>query len=549
MSEKKNLNIAYKLITSKNKLFDGKAIKYYEELKHKLILASQALGFNVVPESVVGETPPDEQPISLNGSVSLGATPAPLLRAATSVGAANNELQNVSQTITNNLKASRDKLKELRKHSEFIQEIHLTTDRVWNIFHEFFNDETGKTEYGPNDSSAYIEDATDLNKFTNEKGRYRFNGKPEKFTVDTKLPYNKDNTTNIKELVKDAQTKAVEKLKNYRKQRQAIPSVEKELPRTMQLMQGMPEEFKPSYKVFAGGGYGNQSEDGRFGHEKYFIHMEGDTFVKLAQVGKLRRVFEAKKPRTRDNHVGVEIEFVSKYNKYELAQLLFKNNVHEFVQLVQDDSLRPEKDFKFTHELTVLAPENLIHPTLQRVLLAINHNDGSRVAKRCGLHVHLDMRHRDRKKCFYNLTKAQTIMYAMNPASRISGIQADGKTKDTVYSKRIEFDDIDNAIAECNRHGGRESRYFGINPLALDRHQTIEIRIHSGSTNFEKISNWIKILTNIVNHTEKVTKEFTKVEEFCEFYGFNDEMLAYMKDRVAKFKDKNGKHITIDEVA
>lgn len=518
-------NIIYKLVTSKNKLYDGKQIEYYESLKNKLTKAAEALDFNKIPK---------ERTQSVPGT---------LLQVK-----AMNELERVANEINNNLKISRDNLKELRSHPEFIKEIHLSSPRTWKLIPEFFNDETGKTEYGPNDSSGYTVDKDNLNKF-NTEGHYRFIGKPEIFKIDVKLPYTRENGMKIKEVIKEAQVTAVEKLKEYRKQRQTINFQEKELDRQSKLLEGMPEEFTPSYKVYAGGGFGEQTEDGRFGNEKYFIHMEKGTFMKLAQVGKLRRVFEAKKPRTRDNHVGVEIEFVSKFNKYELAQLLYQNDVHEFVQLVQDGSLRPEKEYEFTHELTVLAPEHMISAVLQRVLKAINDKDGSRVAKRCGLHVHLDMRHRNRKHCFNNLSKAQTIMYMMNPVSRLNGVQADGKTKDTVYSKRFDVDDIDEAIRICAETPGAEGRYYGINPMALDRHQTLEIRIHSGSTSFEKINNWVKILTAIVNSEDLVKKEFTKVEDFCEHYKLDKDMQNYMNERVAKFKDKSGKHITMDEVA
>lgn len=525
------MDIKYKLITSKNKAFNKKAIEYYENLKNKMIKANEALDFKFVPKEQ--STDQAEQPR--------------ILREADET-LNNREMKDVTKRIDIYLKESRDTLKELNKHPEFIQEIHLTSERCWKVFDEFFNEETGKTEYGLNDGSNYIQDKENLNGYTSEDGRYRFNGKPEDFKVDVKLPYTKEEGINVKDSIKKAQDQALDKLKTFRKQRQTIHSTEKELSRNLKLLEGMPEEFQPTYKVYAGGGYGSQSEDGMFGNEKYFIHMEKGTFVKLSQVGKLRRVFEAKKPRTRDHHVGVEIEFISKYNKYELAQLLFQNDVHEFVQLVKDESLRAEGEFKFTHELTVLAPEQMIHVVLARVLKAINDNEGSRVAKRCGLHVHLDMRNRDRKRCFYNLTKAQTIMYAMNPRSRVDGTQSDGE-KDIVYSKRIDMDDIDTAVATLNAAGNREARYYGINPLALDRHQTLEIRIHSGSTNLDKISNWVKILTAIVNKEDKVNSEFTQVEDFCKYYNLDEAMTSYIKERIAKFKDKNGKHYTVDEAA
>jgi hypothetical protein len=511
------MDIQYKVSTTRNKNYDKKSIDYYEKLKHKLVKAIQAIAFN-----------PNEETDTANIS-----------------GLSLNELKKVGDNIVLNLKKTRSNLIELHKEPKFIKEIHLTSTRKWFIIPEFFNTDSGKTEYGQEDSSSYIEDKENLNDFTGEVGRYRFAGKPDVFTVDVKILFVNNTDINIKDTVKNAKEEAIKTLKEFRAKRQTISSIDKQLT-APNLLKNLPDELKPTYKVYAGGGFGGESEDGKFGNEKYFIHNEKGTFVKLAQVGKLRRVFEAKKPRTKDYHVGVEIEFVSKYNKYELAQLLYKNGVHEFVQLVEDGSLRAEKDFKHCHEITILAPEQLIHAVLARVLKAINENGGSQVSKKCGLHVHLDMRHRDRKLCFYNLQKSQKLMYAMNPRSRVDGTQADGKVDGTVYSKPITIDDVDEAI---NTFSASSNRYNGINVLALSKHQTIEIRIHSGSTNFEKISNWVKILTSIVNKQEKTEQAHTDVSEFCSFYGLDDSIVKYMSDRIAKFKDKNGKHITLDEVA
>lgn len=554
------MQIIRKIITTKNKAFNRKAIERWESLKHRMTMARKALGLNIVPI----DSSQDEQPVRARvrnetvafATLDLGATiaaagqqPQQAQQAARPRPAEENrELSDITRRVTNYVTQARNELKILKQQPEFLQEIHLKGDKEWKIFPEYFNDETGKTEYGETDGSSYIEDKTNLNKFTGDKGRFRFNGKPTIFTIDMKVPYTKDANMKVKDAVKKAEEHALMVLRDHRKTRKAIPFIEKELPRGSALLKGMPEEFIPTYKAYASGGYGGVSEDGRFGHDKYIIHMEEGTFVKLAQIGKLRRVFEAKKPRTKEHHVGVEIEFVSKFNKYELAQLLFNNNVHDFVQLIQDGSLRPEKEYKYCHEITILAPEAMIHMVIQRVLKAINHKDGSRVNKRCGLHVHLDMRNRNHQLSYSNLLRAQTMMFAMNPRSRLDGTQSDSK-KDVAYARRMEIEDIQEAIRDMSsRSGSLEHRYVSVNPLALERHQTIEVRVHSGSLNFEKISNWIKMLTAIVNKTDKVDKEFTTPESFCEYYKLDD-VLGYMKERIAKFKDKAGRHITVDEVA
>ena len=200
----------------------------------------------------------------------------------------------------------------------------------------------------------------------------------------------------------------------------------------------------------------------------------------------------------------------------------------------------------------------MIGLVLERVMKAINTDKGSKVNWRCGLHVHLDMRNRNKELAFHNFVKAQRIMFAMNPRSRLDGTRADGR-KDEVYSRRFDTTDWEEAIKESiaygekmarEKHNGVDySRYFGVNPRAFERHKTIEIRIHSGSTNFEKINNWVNILVAIVNKTNKVNTEYAKPETFCENFGLNETMLNYIKERINKFKDKDGKHITVEEVA
>src|SRR5574343_176500 len=173
----------------------------------------------------------------------------------------------------------------------------------------------------------------------------------------------------------------------------------------------------------------------------------------------------------------------------------------------------------------MVAPEQLVHEVIKRMLRAINKDCKSKVGARCGFHVHLDMRSRDKHHVFHNLSKAQHILYAMNPRSRLDGTNAKGK-KDTNWSKKINHSDFDEAMAYLG--GSSESRYHGINLLALNKHQTIEVRIHSGTTNEEKVSNWVRILTTIANMSTRVETEAHKAETFCEYYGLDESMCTYI---------------------
>jgi len=439
--------------------------------------------------------------------------------------------------IIGTTKDLRQRLKDLEEVPPLFQEIHITSDRTWTLFKEQFDDETGCTKYKPK----------------------------ENFKVDMRLPYTRTPDKPIKEAVTAAQKSALKQLRDYRTQSRSIGFVEKEyMPKSLADIPGQP--VRPRYKVYIGSGYGGPSGEIVYndlwrgtslrymvpeGNTNHNIHLEGGTFLELQKATRLRRIFEAKKPKTNVNHVGIELEFISKFDKYQLAQYLLKEDVQEYVHLLDDGSLRKEKDFPWMHEITILAPEDIVYVVLESVLKAINTDGGSKVNWRCGVHVHLDMRSRDRKKAFHNLQKAQRIMYAMNPKSRVDGTTSKGD-KDDCYSRRVEIEDLDAMFEQVNQDTQRDerlSRYYGINVKALDKHGTLEVRIHSGSINFQKVSNWVKILVAIVNTDKYVQTEAAKVETFCEHYKLDGVIAEYINERIAKFKDKNGKHMTVDECA
>ena len=47
------------------------------------------------------------------------------------------------------------------------------------------------------------------------------------------------------------------------------------------------------------------------------------------------------------------------------------------------------------------------------------------------------------------------------------------------------------------------NRYFKVNACSYARHQTIEFRQHQGSTDFEKISNWVNFCAKLVAWSKK----------------------------------------------
>ena len=170
------------------------------------------------------------------------------------------------------------------------------------------------------------------------------------------------------------------------------------------------------------------------------------------------------------------------------------------------------------HEIAIVAKSSKIAEVLTKVCEVLaKHN--SKVNSSCGLHVHVDMRGRDQKRAFANLVKSQRLLYSMCPKSRYN-----------------------NSYCAPNEHGldmgGYEGRYWGINPKSYEEHRTIEVRLHSGSINAEKIINWVVLLQKIA-----YAKSMDQVDYLSDLIGhvkLSKKLVKYIKDRVGKFADEHG---------
>lgn len=133
----------------------------------------------------------------------------------------------------------------------------------------------------------------------------------------------------------------------------------------------------------------------------------------------------------------------------------------------------------------------------------------------CGLHVHLDMKDRTKRQVMYMSKKIEKYIIPLSlmvPASR----------RDNRYC-RLKAGDID-------KHN---DRYNAINTDSWRKHKTIEIRLHSGSTNFKKIKNWIELLRKIVNKPGPKVK-LNETNEMIRHLGIKYPLARYIKQREKK---------------
>jgi hypothetical protein len=170
------------------------------------------------------------------------------------------------------------------------------------------------------------------------------------------------------------------------------------------------------------------------------------------------------------------------------------------------------------HEIAVVAKSTIIADVIRRVCRVLQaHN--AEVNSTCGLHVHLDARGQDEKRMFANLVKSQRLLYSMVPKSRF----------DNTYCKPND---------RGNTMGAYNGRYWGINPASYSEHKTIEVRLHSGSVNADKIVAWVQLLQKIA-YAKRVPK-VNHLSDVTSHVKLADSLVAYIRERVAKFAAEHG---------
>lgn len=255
-------------------------------------------------------------------------------------------------------------------------------------------------------------------------------------------------------------------------------------------------------------------------------YTQPGTFLRIAQEYRARLVFNSKKPLTTERHVSVEIEFAHKSSREQLGVKLLDAGVGEYVQLKNDGSVNGFGDGYTPSEIAICMPVSKRDDILRKVLGVLN-ADGARVNRTCGLHVHLDMRGYDHKKAFNNLVSSQVILYKMVPSSR----------RTNSYCQRTTNKNYDTYRSTSNR-------YLGINPQAFRKYNTIEVRLHSGTTDFNKVVNFVDILSAVAYNEVRIARGATTVTGFAKQHKLPLHLVNYIFSRVALFNN-----ISQEEVA
>lgn len=165
-----------------------------------------------------------------------------------------------------------------------------------------------------------------------------------------------------------------------------------------------------------------------------------------------------------DRAVGVEIECFGEVSRKALVDAL-----PLWAGVTGDGSISPSEGQ--AHEVRVLLVRRELEPRLFRLCKRLEAL-GLKVNRSCGLHVHLDQR---------GQTEAQVEKRARIMDAWLSALQ------ELVPASRREN-------SYCRFGTSWKDRYRAVNLCAFSAHKTLEVRLHSGTTDYTKILAWVRLL-------------------------------------------------------
>lgn len=267
------------------------------------------------------------------------------------------------------------------------------------------------------------------------------------------------------------------------------------------------------------------------------VHKNPGDFLNFYKAIKNSKIFKHKKPVSEDKHIAYELEFFTECSQTTLAAHFSDANLTDYVTLKGDGSIRPSEG-STGFEIAVCMPRSELLEITERVCKVLTAVE-AKVNKTCGFHVHLDMRNKtepERDRIFSNLVSAQKILYQMMPPSRKLGTGSSSRSGG--YSKPNRSKDY---------YSNLHDRYVGINALAYSKFRTLEVRLHSGTTDYVKIISFILILEAIVNKQDEIKRATSTVSGFVKQFSIPSELASYIQARVDKFASAHSSRDTVTE--
>jgi hypothetical protein len=234
----------------------------------------------------------------------------------------------------------------------------------------------------------------------------------------------------------------------------------------------------------------------------------------MLQRGAVKQLGKKKAPVAGIKCVGIEIECLLP----EKADMTMFWPVAKFIEIGSDGSIRRDKENQRSVEIRVVCPQSMVREVIS-TLGKVLYDMGASVNKSCGLHVHIDQRHKTAEEVslsFANLVRAQNLLMQVVPKSR----------RDNSFCTKQRGTDFEDAMLG--------PRYKAVNATAYRKHKTIEIRLMNGTVNAEKIINWTETLLAIDRGPRvlRCPKDFDVAKRY---WALSDENVRWLKMRQEKF--------------
>lgn len=265
---------------------------------------------------------------------------------------------------------------------------------------------------------------------------------------------------------------------------------------------------------------------------EFNLEKQGNVNAKPGQYIEFKKYLENKNlgiyrkspGKLKGHFLGIEIECYTNIGHDELISQLKDAGLDRCTYVTHDGSLRPNDD-QVSTEVCVLVKEDKYREIIPRVMKVINANSGA-VNYACGVHVHMDMRNRDPQNAYQKLFNAQQFLFDAIPADR----------RTNEYCVPNKYSDIERQTQHANESSsGRFRRYSAINTNSIDRHNTIEVRMHEGTVDAERLCHWIDTLISIVN-TKAMLKKPNDLDSFLSVLeNYTEEQQQLFRNRVQEF--------------
>lgn len=254
-----------------------------------------------------------------------------------------------------------------------------------------------------------------------------------------------------------------------------------------------------------------------------------NVYAKMKREGRLTlEIVLSFEPTIFDRKFGVEIE------GYGITRLALSNMLNEAGINCEAESYNhtTRTNWKVITDgsLTGTNTFEIVSPILEgadgleqlRKVCEILEVNNVKVNKSCGLHIHFDasqIGNTQMKNIILNYIAYEEHIDSFLPLSRR------GETNYYCQSLKSYKEKIKNASTIEKMISIFRGRYFKLNLQSYTRHNTIEFRQHSGTVEFEKISNWIYFLHNLVsysaNNLANENPDFDSIKNFNQPEIFN----------------------------